>query len=292
MKRQIFILWAAVSSLLLFTSCEKQNDNSLFWGQTRHYTDFLFKKYEPVRMEQTLVFEFNEDALKRWNDAIVFELIDINTKKRIDDVILYKNGEACANNLLKITTSDNEVVVGIEFKPTAPEGSYMLALQPNGLNGLDRIEALELDQGIVIEKMDVMNPLAKGTSIGLITILTVLVIWILIARLVVHPSTCFTRVGFDYGSGEGRPIRMDSAYKLVCTNKAKKVSFFHKLFIGDIKYEVNDFWDKDFTITNGVKHRHVRFEGRANYTISSDTVVKGDNFTVTNSNGQEVRIQL
>ena len=243
-------------------------------------------------MEKTLVFEFNEDALKHWNNVITFELIDINTKKKIDDIILYKNGEICDNNLLNITTADNEVVVGIEFKPTAPEGRYILALQHKSLNGLDRIDAIELGQGIVIEKEDVMNPLAKGLIWGLTIFIIILLTWIAIAHIFINPSTYFNRVDFDYGSGAGKPIRMGSAYKLVCTNQRKKVSFFKKLLIGDVKYEINPFWDKEFVITNGIRRRQVRFEGKTNYGISADTVMKGDSFTVTNSRGETVRIQL
>lgn len=296
MVKRTFVFF--VSTVILFSfliSCKEQNENnSLFWGETHQYSNFLFKKYEPVRMEQTLLFEFNEDALERWNDVVSFELVDINTKKKIDDVILYKNGVACDNNILNITTADNdnEVVVGIEFKPTAPEGRYMLALQHRSLNGLDRIDAIELGQGIVIEKEDVMNPLAKWVMWVLVVLAVVLCAWIVVVRLFVHPKTYFNRVDFDYGTGLGKPIRMESAYKLVCTNKQAKRSFFNKIFIGDVKYEVNDFWDKDFVITNGVKRRQVRFEGKANYSISSDRVMKGDSFTVTNSRGEKVCVQL
>ncbi len=293
MKKHIFIFFAIVSVVFSFTSCQENNDdNLLFWGRTRYYSDFLFRKYEPVKMEQTLVFEFNEDALKAWNNVITFELIDINTKKKIDDVILYKNGEVCENNLLNITTSDKEVVVGIEFKSSAPEGSYMLALQHKSLNGLDRIDAIELEQGVIIEKEDVMNPLEKWVMCGFFTFVIVLLIWIAVVHIFINPRVCFNRVDFDYGSGAGRPIRMGSAYKLVCTNQKVKISFLKKLLVGDVKYEVNDFWDKDFVITNGMRYRQVRFEGKSNYGISSDNVMKGDNFIVTNSRGEKVRIQL
>ena len=252
MKRYIQAFWAVMLAVALLSSCGRQDENSLFWGQTRQYSDFLFKKYIPSRMEQTLVFEFNEDALRQWDDVLTFELIDINTKRKIEDIILYKNGEICKDNLLNITAADKEVVVGIEFRPSAPEGRYMLALQPKSLNGLDRI----------------------------------------IAHLFVNPSTCFNRVYFDYGSGAGRPIRMGSAYKLVCTNKLKKTSFLTKLFVGDVRYEVNEFWDKDFVITNGVRRRQVRFEGRASYRVDPDRVMKGDSFAVTNSKDETVKIQL
>lgn len=292
MKRYIQAFWAVMLAVALLSSCGRQDENSLFWGQTRQYSDFLFKKYIPSRMEQTLVFEFNEDALRQWDDVLTFELIDINTKRKIEDIILYKNGEICKDNLLNITAADKEVVVGIEFRPSAPEGRYMLALQPKSLNGLDRIDAIELEHGIVIEKEDVMNPLAKGSMFVLTVIVIVLLVWIIIAHLFVNPSTCFNRVYFDYGSGAGRPIRMGSAYKLVCTNKLKKTSFLTKLFVGDVRYEVNEFWDKDFVITNGVRRRQVRFEGRASYRVDPDRVMKGDSFAVTNSKDETVKIQL
>lgn len=292
MKRYVLVFLAVMQTIALLSSCERQDENSLFWGQTRQYSDFLFKKYEPVRMEQTLVFEFNEDALRQWDDVLTFELIDINTKQKIEDVILYKDGETCKDNLLNITAADREVVVGIEFRPSAPEGRYMLALQHRSLNGLDRIDAVELEHGIVIEKEDVMNPLAKGSMFVLTVIVFVLLAWIVIAHLFVNPSTCFNKVYFDYGSGADRPIRMGSAYKLVCTDKPKKTSFLKKLFVGDVRYEVNEFWDKEFVITNGIRHRQVRFEGKANYRIAPDSVMKGDSFTVTNSRNETVKIQL
>ncbi len=292
MKKHLFILVTAIFSILFLISCEERNDNSIFWGQTYYYSDFLSKKYKPVRMEQTLVFEFNEDAIKHWDNVIHFELVDINTKKRIDEVILYKNGTACKDNFLEISTSDNEVVVGIEFLPTAHEGRYMLALQPESLNGLDRIDAIELGNGIVLEKENIMNPLAKGMTLGFIALAIMLIVWIVIMHLFVNPRTYFNRVTFDYGSGEGRPIRMGSAYKLVCTNNSKKISFFKKLFVGDIKYEVNDFWENELVITNGIRNKQIRFVGKASYDINPDMVMKGDKFTVTNNKGEEVNIQL
>lgn len=292
MKKYLLILVLAISSILFLFSCDEQSDNSLFWGQTYHYSDFLFEKYKPVRMEQTLIFEFNEDAMKRWDNVLHFELVDVNTKKRVENVVLYKNGNVCEDNQLEIGISDNEVVVGLEFLPTAHEGRYMLALQPESLNGLDRIDAIELENGIVLEKEDIMNPLAKGMTLGLIAIAIILIVWIVIAHLFVNPGTYFNRVTFDYGSGEGRPIRMGSAYKLVCTNKSNKTSFLKKLFVGDVKYEVNDFWDTDFVITNGVRNKQIRFVGKDSYDINPDTVMKGDNFTVTNNKGEEVNIQL
>ena len=292
MKRYVLAFFAVMLAVALLSSCGRQDENSLFWGQTRQYSDFLFRKYEPVRMEQTLVFEFNEDALRQWDEVLTFELIDINTKRKIEDVILYKNGEVCEDNLLNITAADREVVVGIEFRLSVPEGRYMLALQPKNLNRIDRIKAVELEHGIVIEKEDVMNPLAKGSMLVLALIVIILLAWIVIVHLFVNPSTCFNKVYFDYGSGAGRPIRMGSAYKLVCTNKSKKTSFLKKLFVGDVRYEVNEFWDKDFVITNGIRHRQIRFEGKAYYGIAPDSVMKGDSVIVTNSRDEKVQIQL
>lgn len=294
--RNIYSVFLAVAIyvLMFLSSCKEQQDNynSIFWGSTRQYPNFLFKIYEPVKMEQTLIFDFNEDAIERWNGVISFELIDINTKQKVDNIILYKNGEVCERNILNITKNDNEVVVGIEFLPDAPEGRYILALQPKKLSGIDRIDAVELEQGIIIEKEDVMNPLAKWTIWVLILVSMVLLAWFVIVHKFINPKTYFSKVDFDYGLGAGRPIRMGYAYKLVCTNKNKKNSFWKKLFWGNVKYEVNEFWDKDFVITNGVRYRQVRFEGRTHYQISSNTVNRGDSFTVTNTRGHHVHIRL
>lgn len=277
------------SLICLLSSCS--DSNTVFWGETDCYSDFLFKKYTPVRMEKTLEFEWNEDAKRLWHKSIDFEIVEKSSGKPFKGIVVYKNGERCKNNILKITKADSEVVVGIEFAADAPEGNHILYLREKSLNGLDRIDKIELGEGIIVRKNNVFNPLAKWLTTSIIAILTILVVWIVLARFVINPAAKFSKVIFDYGDGE-RPVRMSGAYKLICTNKPVKISLFHKLFVGNVKVEVNEFWEHPVTIQSGARNR-IRFSGSATYNINTEdgVPVRREPVEITNESGKTIKVQ-
>ena len=289
LSRSIFLIFGIVS-LSLLTGCENKEENA-FWGETDFYSDFLFKKYEPVKMERTLSFDFNDDAKRLLTSDIMFEIVEKDGDglfRRASDFDLYKNGELCPDGILTVSTSEEEATVTLIFKPDAREGTHTLYLREYGHTGLDRIDYLELTDGFVVEKNDVTNPLALLLMWTGIILITVLVVWFIIAHLVVNPATSFSRVYIQYpGQTVENEVRMRGAYRLVCTDKARKCSFLHKFFVGKEIYEVNDFWTSPLIVKTGSRSNIVRLLGTGPYEVEPDKPTRREPITVGNGNGEK-----
>lgn len=280
-------------STMLFTSCYKAVTSVADWGEIEYYDDFWWNHYTPVKMEQTLLFDFNDDAKALFDGEVEFELASKNESGAFvatDCMLLYKNGELCENNRLKINVNDVEVVVGVEFLPDAPEGCYTLMLNPINMGGLDRIEQIELENGFNVQKKDISNPLAvKTMSLGT-AVLIIMLIWIILSRLIFNPYVKFSKIVFNYNDGCGEYTRrVGGCYKIVCTNKRKRISIFHKIFIGSVHVEVNPFWEHEVTIMSGTRSR-IRIITRGEYALPDDPV-RRELFTIANAAGNKVNIE-
>jgi hypothetical protein len=302
MRTNYIIIITAV--ILLFSSCEKEkNINSVFWGETNYYSNFLLKKYKPVIMEKTLEFDFNEDAKRLITGNIEFEIVvkDKNDKfVPTDAIVLYKNNIKCSDNILKITSKNESVQLGIEFIPDAKEGNYTLYLRVKETGGLDRIDDTDLSTANnvilahewVVKKDDVYNPLALSLFWILVTTILFLMLWYMISRLIINPNNRFSKISFDYHDGQGeKSVRVGNCYKVICTNKRTEVSLLHKFFVGNVAIEINDFWTKKIEIKS---------EGYLGLSISGIDIdfqlepwkpQRKELFTITKPDGQTVQIE-
>jgi len=285
------ILLVALAAIV-FSSCGKHISGE-FWGETEYYSNFLFKKYEPVVMEKTLEFDFNDDAQRLITGDIEFEVVKKDEHDAFapaQEVVLYKNGAKCANNILKVKSSEKELSLGIEFTKEAREGYYTLYLREKGASGLDRIEYLELTNGFCVRKSDVWNPLANGLFYGLIGLILFLLLWYILSRRF-NPNNKFSKIYFDYHDGAGEQVRrgVGSCYKVVCVNKMQRVSPFSKFFVGNVFYEVNDFWTSPVTLKSGTRNT-IKLSGVVNYELDSEETIRKEPFTLTNENGQKATI--
>ena len=281
-------------SVTAFTSCDEAKESIADWGVTEYYTDFWWKKYTPNIMEQTLEFEYNDDAKKFFTGEVEFELKSKNQDgtfvSTTDYMLLYKNGELCEGNRMKIDVNDTEVVVGVEFKPESPEGCYTLILDPIDYGGLDYIEHIDLVEGFNVQKDDVFNPLAKQTSGVGTTLLAIFVGWLFLSRLVIYRSVRFSKISFDYNDGCGEYMRrVSGCYKIVCTNRKQKVSIFHRIFIGKVYFEVNPFWEQEVTLSNGLRN-NIRISTRGDYNLPDESIRK-EMFVISNSEKKKVNIE-
>lgn len=292
MKKFYYIITLCVGVLATY-SCASDNSKVADWGQTEYYSNFLWKDYTPVRMEQTLLLELNDDAKSLWKGEIEFELVVKNsdgTFTPTKQVHLYKNGTRCANNHLVVTSSDKEIVVGIEFLEDAPEGCYTMRLNPINKGGLDRIEQIELQNGFNVQKTVVTNPLAVQAICLGILLIALFLAWMLLSRVVLYPNVKFSKISFNYNDGAGDYMkRVGGCYKIICTNQPKRVSVFHKIFIGNIYVEVNPFWEQEMTIMSGSRN-NIRLITRGEYILPDESVRK-EVFEIKNSNGQKVDIE-
>lgn len=271
----LFILTA-----LCFTSCK---DNSTFWGKTNYYDNFLFVKYKPVRMEQTLVFDFNEDAKLLLNGNINFEVLEKNTNSELvvaQNIKLYKNNKECSRNILSINKNDKEVKVGIEFTDNAIDGSHILFLREKGISGIDRIDFQEIGTGICVTKNKDMNPLLFVLMWAAITLLILCIVWIIFLKPLVFESFKVRQLTITTKLFKSTKIR--GCKKVICTNKKHKQSFLNKLFTGKVIYVQDDFFTADLMITPRNK-KTVRLKMPLGFETTSSTVSIGETITIKNA---------
>lgn len=240
-------IFLGLIALLFMSSC-KEDIKGVIWGETEFYSNFIGYNYEPVIMEKTLELVFNEDAKRLITKPIKFEVVELKGDNYVSakDIRVYKDSQLCNGNVFEISTSDTDVVIGVEFLPTAEEGYKTLFFAPKDKGGLDRIEYTELVNGLVLHKAHIMNPLAFFLMWGFIILVIFYILWYL---FVILPKPRVSRIELTYSDGEERTIRMDGAYELVCTSDRKrKDGFLRKMFCGTRRFEYNDFWAHEVTI--------------------------------------------
>lgn len=274
-SRYIYVIFTA----LILASCEKETDSSLLWGKTDYYENFLFYKYEAVKMTKTLCFETNEDAKGRVGNVKlgIYKMEENGSFIPVkDDIILYKNDSLCVDNTLLITPHDNEVKLGIEFTPNAEEGvhKWFLKILDNG--NFDRINEFSVEEEAMplllewkAEKNDIVNPLALGLIWMGIVILVVTLLWFLILKSIMFPTFKIGNIQFVSGSYfASKKIR--GARKLIVTSSSKKrQSALNRLFTGKIIYERNVFWTDEWELYP--KGKGARLITNRKYTITPFT---------------------
>ncbi len=266
---------------LLFTSCEQVSKNAIFWGETKTYEKFLFVKPKPVKMEKTLVFDFNEDAQRLWNGTVTFDVIDTKTNKKSEDLLVYQNGSLCNGNQIVVDQHCKEVSIAIEFKQTAPEGTYILKLVECGYTGLDRIE-VDLGEGIVVKKIVRINPLLLGLLILLAVVIAALVIWFAVLRIMLYPTFKMGLLTLSSSDGYMNIKSLKGARKVILTNKSKSQGTLSKIFTGKIVYDINELWD-DFTEIIPRDNRSVYLKPSANTLVMSRRLKQNEEQEIVNN---------
>jgi len=274
------IIISIVLLTIFFTSCK---DEGIYWGKTNYYENFLFVKYKPVIMEQTLIFEFNEDAQNFLDSNVEFEVVKKNENGDIEiaqDIILYKNNEKCENNILSIHKEDKEVSIGIEFTDKARYGTHTLFLREKGISGIDRIDYQELGTGLCVIKTKKTNPLLIGFIWFLIILLGICIVWIILIKPLVYES--FKVKQLIITTDRFRSLKIRACKKVVCSKKNQKQSFVNQLFTGKIVFVHDDFFTDDLIITPRDKKR-VRIKMPSGFESTSNTVTIGETMTITNT---------
>lgn len=251
-------LWT-VSFALLFSACSKPEAGRHF-GTTEWFDDFLFCKYEPVIMEHTLCFDYNEDAVRLLDKPTRFALYekDGDGYKAVNatEAKLYKNGELCKDNIFETTVKDSEFKIGIEFTSQSAEGTHKYYLKVIDNGGLDRVNdvAAEEDSSPLIEewrakKMVVTNPLVLGLRWFFAILLACLAIWLLLLKYIFFPpiKVASVMISDPYYS----KLNVKGKRMVVFTNKRQEQPFLSKIFTGEILYNVNPVWTTPLVIEAG-----------------------------------------
>jgi hypothetical protein len=287
-----------MAALLLFSCKEKPKGE--FWGETKYYSDFLFWKYKPVVMEQTLIFDFNEDAHSLVTNDIEFEVVENKNDKIVvaKEIFLYKNGEKCDNNILKINPSEadeegiTEVKMGIEFSNEAHTGYHTLYLREKGESDLDRIDYQELTDGLGIKKITIWNPFVTFLFWLAIVFVAFLMVWRIFIRPMMFDSFKVKMLYLMYPETHTPPLKIKGLIKIVCSRKNLRQSFINKFFTGKVAFVKNDFWEQDIEIIpkNHPKNKKgIRVRAPRIFTISpSSTVPIGTDTEITNINTNKI----
>ena len=295
MKR-LFKVLLILSVVLLSTSCNGRKDVVVF-GETEWYKPWLWKEYEPVIMERTLVFDFNEDA-KYWlkDKPLEFELRTINDEP-VENIKLYINDELCENNVFTVSVENKEVKMGIVFDDSVEEGNHDYIIKYLGGNNKNKLDVVSFesfghDNSITAKKKIVNNPAMVLTRNISFTFLITCVLWFLLSRLVIWRETSFSVVNIDYNDGNGpKRIKMSGKYELVCTNNNQlKDSLFAKIFKGKKQYEVNEFWTHDIVLGDGARRNKIKVQGLKNFSISGNSTRRVP-FDIMNDKGNKVTIR-
>jgi hypothetical protein len=291
--------------LLTLVSCDKteENPNKVFWGETEYYADFLFKKYEPVIMKQTLELEFNKYAQKDGVSNIELEAVKKDEKGKFvhtTDFVIYKNGEQCTDNILKINPGESSMELGIEFNPKVKEGNHTLYLRVKNTGGLDRIDDVDLtmaDDVIlvhewVIKKDDILNPLLKILLWILIIIVILLAVWRILLRHKIFEPFKVRVLYIFYPESPMQTLKIKGCYKVICTNKKQSQSFISRFFKGKIIFLKNAFWTQDTEIVPRDK-KSVRIRtSRGFIAMPGNTITAGVATEITDMNKKIIKIQI
>lgn len=294
--KKISLLLMTMIVCMILSSCQESVKDSAMWGTTEYYEDFFWHKYEPVLMEQTLEFDFNEDAQKLLaNEVFTFVVVELdeNGNEIPNQFKVYKDSVECKDATFTVTTADKEVRLAMEFLPDAREGNHKLFLREKVASGLTRIDYTELAEGVYIKKDNDMNPLAQGTAWSGTTLLVLLVAWLIVSRMIFWPAVRFSRIEIDYHDGAGfRRIRTSGCYELVLTNNKKQGdNIFEKIFKGSRKYEVNDFWSSPVTLKSGMRKTIRITSHRRLFTSNPLRPVRREEFTLVNRDGNSVTLR-
>lgn len=291
-KFNILILLAAIAFFL--PSCN-ENENIVNWGNTKFYSDSFLKKYQPTIMTRTFEFSLDEDAQDLAGtefEFVVFETTPEGKMVEAEGIIVYKNNEQCPGNVLKVTPNEGQVEIGIEFTAEAREGNHTYYLKPKSLNGLDEIDYMELANGFMSRKQNVMNPANELVMWILIVLASAYAAWVILLRPIFCPHVKFSKVDIYYPGTAGEvTVRTNGYCSLILSNKPIKQSWLKKLFFVQDQVEVNEVWSSQVRIESG-KGRNVKV-----YTVLDvdssplDMPERRERFHVINEENQRIGVE-
>lgn len=282
----IYLSTLYVLICLLFVSCTTTPEG-VIWGETDFYSDFLFKRYEPVIMNHTLELQFNDDArdLMTGKEQIFFQLIEKDEDGRDiapAGINLYKNGVLCKDNRFAVSIGENEVVVGFEFTKNAAEGYHNVYLRAESFGELDRIDDTAIARGLVIRKNNVHNPLAVLLLWVAIFIAAVLILWLVVFKQMVYPTFSVGQLRLQDPIPYSVLCPLKHYRKIILTDRNAKQSFFNALFAGKIKYIVNPIWTSVVVFEPKDKNS-IRIRPSKEYQTDALILRKNQDYTLENT---------
>lgn len=264
------------------------------WGETKFYKSSFLKNYKPVKMSRTLNFSLNEAASDMCDREFAFEVQEKLPTGKMDKaqgIIVYKNGEKCADNILRVKGGEGEVELGIEFTEAVEEGNHHYFLVAKSLNGLDNIQYISLEEGFIAKKRDVMNPANKWLMLISMALVAIYLLWLILLRPMLYPHVKFSKVYVTYpGCTDDVAIKVNNCCSVIFTNKPKKQNFLHTMFMVRDEVIENKCWTSEVKLLPA-KHPYVRVVTRLSVDASPlDRPERKETFCVYNDDNQKIGI--
>lgn len=269
------------------------------WGKSKYYEDFLWKKWKPDTLKQTLVFEFNDDAVNFMQKPLQLALYKKSESGKMirvkdNEMRVFVDGKPANNNVISIIPKkgDDETVVnvGIVFDPTADNKIHHWYFKPTDAAGLERINDLNPEEfgdeasslmDIQVEKAKVANPLATGTTILGFILLAALVLWLAVLQYIFFPRFKVRSILLTDPAPYMARKTILRARQVVLTSKRQSQGIISQVFTGKIIYEVNDIWTSDIIIVPRDR-QSVRVSSSKGYLIDGRRLMRNQEYTIQN----------
>jgi len=253
MKRYLYI--TAFILLACLSSCTK--GESVSFGTVEYYPSFLWVDSNITPVKKTFDFDFSQDA-KENNSFAEFCFVDNDGKVISTDVMQVEiDGKQIPDNKFSVKSNVSSKDLVFKFSPKANNGKYQGYLKLVR-HSLDRLDSQELQPNSHVSAFQwtlrfdkVMNPLAKVLMWIGIVLLAMLFLWFFVFRPIFCPHFAkFTKSILIEKNGTivGQlNYAYTGARKVVFSNSKKKQSFWHKIFVGEIKTLVNPIFENELT---------------------------------------------
>ena len=269
------------------------------WGKSKYYDDFLWKKWKPDTLRQTIVFEFNEDAVNYMQKPLQLALYKKSQNGKMvrvkdTEMRLFVDGEPAANNVISVIPGKGEeetaVDVGIVFDPSAENKIHHWYFKPVDAGGLERINDLssaefgDADSSLMdirVEKAKVANPLKTGTVLLALILLAALALWLALLQFYFFPRFKVKSVVLTDPAPYQARKAVKGARMLVLTSRPKTQGVLSRWFTGRIVYDVNGLWTSDIVLIPR-DNKSVRVDRAKGYLIDARRLMLNQDYTILN----------
>lgn len=269
--------------------------------EIQSFDDFLWEKDPVDTISIVLNAEFKEceDAC----GSLAFIICDSEKNEVSADVVtVYVDGQKAENNRIDVPVDcgvvDTKIGLVVNKSQLLEDVTFDWHLklvndaglkkvlfkdENNTVEIIDKEDDWIFGTDICIKNTHVANTLKTGTITGFWILLAVLVALHILSRQVNKPLKCSAvQVGYDGDSLKSN--RVKGCYRVVFTNKAKKVGMFERFFKGNIAYIQNDFWTTDLIIKQTASGKLKIFPNE-NY-VYPDEILMREEFDIKNSEGR------
>ena len=255
MKKLFIYSIVIIASLFSFSACNKgfEGEEGIVSFETEAFNNFLWKKQPPVEIEAVINTRFDEcEGLEK---PLILQLCDDDANAiPVSISQLYVNGEKSEDNTITINPKNNsgetEIKIVLDDSQLHNTRTFTWNLQVVDNPGLVKVNERAVGKDPWIQETTVnwrnkhvANPLRVGTDISLTTILTILVVWILLAQLVLFPKFKQTQTKKIFVMAEGGRKNIQGynqsvvrAKEIVLTPEDKNQGFIARLFWGKVVY--------------------------------------------------------